>query len=80
MLTFVKLGGSLITDKRAESSFRAETAARIASEIQSALTQDNSLRLLIGHGSGSFGHVAAKRYGTMQGVLSFVDWMCFVYV
>ena len=60
MLTFVKLGGSLITDKRVENSFRAEAAARVAAEIQSALAQNPDLRLLIGHGSGSFGHVAAQ--------------------
>jgi isopentenyl phosphate kinase len=59
MLTFVKLGGSLITDKRLENSFRAETAARIASEIQAALAE-MMLQLVIGHGSGSFGHVAAS--------------------
>jgi isopentenyl phosphate kinase len=80
MLTFLKLGGSLITDKRLENSFRAETAARIASEIQAALKQDNTLQLLIGHGSGSFGHVAAKRYGTMQGVRTDEEWRGFAHV
>lgn len=80
MLTFVKLGGSLITDKRVENSFRSETAARIASEIQEALAQDSSLRLLIGHGSGSFGHVAAKQYGTMEGVRTDSQWRGFAHV
>jgi isopentenyl phosphate kinase len=68
MLTFVKLGGSLITDKRQENTFRPDVAARIAQEIHTALTARPALRLLVGHGSGSFGHVAANRYGTMQGV------------
>ena len=80
MLTFVKLGGSLITDKRVENSFRADTAARIAAEIQSALAQDSTLRLLIGHGSGSFGHVAAKQYGTMDGVHTDDQWRGFAHV
>src|SRR5262245_26925510 len=80
MLTFVKLGGSLITDKLVESSFREEVAARIASEIHDALAADSSLRLLVGHGSGSFGHFAAKRYKTMEGVYSPEEWRGFAEV
>ncbi len=80
MLAFVKLGGSLITDKRVENSFRSEAAARVAAEIQSALTKNPDLRLLLGHGSGSFGHVAAKRYGTMQGVHTAEEWRGFAHV
>ena len=80
MLVFVKLGGSLITDKRVENSFRADAAARVAAEIQSALTRNPDLRLLIGHGSGSFGHVAAKRYGTMAGVHTPEQWRGFAHV
>ena len=74
MLTFIKLGGSLITDKRAENSFRADVAARIAAEIHAALDAEPDLRLLIGHGSGSFGHVAASRYNTINGVATAEQW------
>ena len=80
MLTFVKLGGSLITDKRIENSFRPEAAARVAAELQSALAKSPDLRLLVGHGSGSFGHVAAKRYGTMAGVHTSEEWRGFAHV
>ena len=63
MLVFLKLGGSLITDKRVENSFRESVAARVAAEVNSALQQDETLQLLIGHGSGSFGHafIEARR-------------------
>ncbi|MDX2136988.1 MAG: isopentenyl phosphate kinase [Chloroflexota bacterium] len=74
MLTFVKLGGSLITDKQQENTFRQDVAARIAQEIHIGLTKRQDLRLLVGHGSGSFGHVAAKRFGTMQGVHTPEGW------
>lgn len=74
MLTFIKLGGSLITDKRKENTFRPDVAARAASEIRAALDQDANLRILIGHGSGSFGHVAAKRHDTIQGVNTREQW------
>ena len=80
MLTFVKFGGSLITDKRVENSFRADAASRVAAEVHSALSQNADLRLLRGHGSGSFGHVAAKKYGTMQGVHTPDQWRGFVHV
>src|SRR5664279_3988228 len=80
MLTFVKLGGSLITDKRVEASFRADAAARVAAEVQSALTKAPYLRLLIGHGSGSFGHFVGKRYGTAAGVHTPEEWRGFAHV
>lgn len=80
MLTFVKLGGSLITDKQVEASFRREAAERVAQEIAAALWQAQDLRLLLGHGSGSFGHFAAKRYRTMEGVHSPEEWRGFAHV
>ncbi|MDX2160594.1 MAG: isopentenyl phosphate kinase [bacterium] len=80
MITFIKLGGSLITDKRVENSFRREAAARIAGETADALRQRPALRLLLGHGSGSFGHMAAKRYGTIQGVVTAEQWRGFAEV
>lgn len=60
---FLKLGGSLITDKREESSARLDVIARLAGEIRAALAEDAKLRLVVGHGSGSFGHFAAQQFG-----------------
>ncbi len=80
MLTFIKLGGSLITDKTRESSFRADVVERLAQEINNSLSQNPDLSLLIGHGSGSFGHFAAERYGTINGVNSQEQWNGFAEV
>lgn len=80
MLTFVKLGGSLITDKRVEGSFREAEVSRIAREIQSALKASDAIRLVVGHGSGSFGHFAASRYRTIEGVRSPEEWRGFAHV
>jgi isopentenyl phosphate kinase len=80
VLTFVKFGGSLITDKRVEGSFRETVMARLASEIKSALSRDADLQLLIGHGSGSFGHFAAKRHDTINGVYTSEAWLSFAQV
>jgi isopentenyl phosphate kinase len=69
----VKLGGSLITDKRAPETPRLDVIARLAGEIAQALAQCPELSLVLGHVSGSFGHVVAERYGVHQGALD--DWM-----
>jgi len=58
-LIFLKLGGSLLTDKNRESSARLDTIRRCAREVRQALRARPELRLLLAHGSGSFGHVAA---------------------
>jgi isopentenyl phosphate kinase len=62
-LVFVKFGGSLITDKRQRYYVRADLVRRLGSEIQRARAARPGLRLLLGHGSGSFGHVAARESG-----------------
>ena len=67
-LTFLKLGGSLITNKDQSETALVDQIHDLLSQI-SAWRQDNpSQRLLLGHGSGSFGHHAAAQYGTRQGV------------
>ena len=59
-LVFLKLGGSLITDKTKPYSPRFDGLERLGQEIHNVLSRRPSLRLVIGHGSGSFGHQAAK--------------------
>ena len=66
MLYFLKLGGSLITDKNHPYTANKETLSRLVEEISKAVYTDSSLRLVIGHGSGSFGHAAAKKNNPAQ--------------
>jgi len=73
-VVFVKLGGSLITDKTRAYTARHEVIARLAGEARQALDATHDLSLLIGHGAGSFGHWAARPYGTRQGVRTPVQW------
>ncbi|HEX7395166.1 MAG TPA: isopentenyl phosphate kinase [Anaerolineaceae bacterium] len=80
MLYFLKLGGSLITDKTVEQTAQKETLGRLAVEIADALKIRTDLQLVIGHGSGSFGHTVASKYGTRQGVNSAEKWWGFVEV
>ena len=68
-LFLLKLGGSLITEKTGEEAPRREVIGRLAGEIAQAL-KDESCRVVVAHGSGSFGHVAARRHGIGGGPLS----------
>ncbi|MCP4417415.1 MAG: isopentenyl phosphate kinase family protein [Chloroflexi bacterium] len=77
---FLKLGGSLITDKTKTESIRADVLARLAAEIAQARRENPTFRLLLGHGSGSFGHVVAAKYGTRQGVADAASWHGFAEV
>ncbi len=69
-LVFLKLGGSLITDKRGDAVVRHAALANAADEIRAALAGEPQLRLVVGHGSGSFGHVAARKWAMLDGPLN----------
>lgn len=79
-LTFLKLGGSLITDKKSPSTALPDCIGRIAGEIAAAREQVPGLQLLLGHGSGSFGHTPAKKYNTRSGVTTREEWAGFAKV
>ncbi len=76
-LCFLKLGGSLITDKGREQTVLPEVLARLADEIAATLATRPDLQLVVGHGSGSFGHAEAKKHGTRQGVRTPEQWRAF---
>lgn len=79
-LIFLKLGGSLITDKHQPRTPRQDVLDRLADEIGAVWREQNGLRLVLGHGSGSFGHVPARKYGTRQTVQSREEWIGFAEV
>lgn len=79
-LVFVKLGGSIITDKSRPETARPEVIERLAAEVARALAARPDLRLVLGHGSGSFGHVSARQFGTREGVRTPADWRGFATV
>lgn len=67
MLTFIKLGGSLITDKEKPLTPRPDLIAQSSREIAQAIRENPDMKILIGHGSGSFGHVIASQFQTQAG-------------
>jgi isopentenyl phosphate kinase len=66
-LVFLKLGGSLITDKTRPYTARVDKLADLVQQIAAVRASTPDLRLVLGHGSGSFGHTAAKEYKTREG-------------
>lgn len=80
MITLLKLGGSLITDKRHSRTYLPDVMQRLAQEIRQALDVQPGLQLIIGHGSGSFGHDEARKHGTMAGVQTPKQWQGFAQV
>lgn len=69
LLTFVKLGGSLLTDKRRPESLRRDLLQRLAREVSEAAARLPGA-LVVGHGSGSFGHVSARDFRIHEGISS----------
>ncbi len=76
-LIFVKLGGSLITDKSKPYTTRDDVIKRLCKEIHEAR---EGKPLLIGHGGGSFPHISASKYETHKGVINEKSWEGFVKV
>ena len=57
----LKIGGSVLTDKRRECTFNMQNIRRIAGEVARA-----SVPTVIVHGAGSFGHPQAKKHHIQQ--------------
>lgn len=68
-VTLVKLGGSLLTEKARPETARPAVIARLAAEIAAAVPRLND-PVIVAHGSGSFGHVAARQHGIAGGLRS----------
>jgi isopentenyl phosphate kinase len=77
---FLKLGGSLITNKDQAHTALFDEIDALGNQIKRFRQDQPDVHLLIGHGSGSFGHVAAKKYGTRKGVRSNAEWVGFLEV
>jgi len=66
-MVLIKLGGSLITDKETPRTAREAVLERVAAELAGAVSEGPQtggapFQVILGHGSGSFGHAAAREY------------------
>jgi isopentenyl phosphate kinase len=79
MFSFVKFGGSVITDKTRPDTPNLPTIRRLAADLRTAQRANPDLRIILGHGGGSFGHAAAERYGVHHGISGAQGWMGFAH-
>ena len=63
-MIILKLGGSVITNKAKQCSFRQKVMDNLSKEIKKA-----NKELILIHGAGSFGHILAKQYKLNEGYL-----------
>ncbi len=79
-LIFLKLGGSLITDKAKAETALPDLIFTLLSDLKQFVLENPDQKVLLGHGSGSFGHHAAAKYRTRDGVSNQEEWHGFVEV
>lgn len=77
MYTFIKWGGSVITDKTGREAADLPLIQRLAAELADARAARPDLRIILGHGSGSFGHHYAAKYGVHRGLAADASWLGF---
>ncbi|MBN2603316.1 MAG: isopentenyl phosphate kinase family protein [Candidatus Thermoplasmatota archaeon] len=61
-MIILKIGGSVITNKSQENTFKKQTMDRLSKEIKRS-----GKKIILVHGAGSFGHITAKKYGLQNG-------------
>ncbi len=66
----IKLGGSIITNKEIPMQLRVDVLNRLVKEIVRARAAFPNKLFVVGHGSGSFAHVPATQYKTMNGFVN----------
>ena len=73
-LIYLKLGGSLITDKHQQCTPRLAIIRRLAVEMSQFYNSSSSTAILIGHGAGSYGHIQVLHHNLLQSADSPVAW------
>lgn len=69
-VTLIKLGGSIITNKEIPMQVRDDVLKRLVAEIARARAEQPDMLFIVGHGQGSFGHVPATQYQTINGFVN----------
>lgn len=79
-MIFLKFGGSLITEKGQPETPRSEVIHWLSEDLAAAKREQPNLRVLLGHGSGSYGHVLAAKFNTHLGASTQAEWFGFAAV
>lgn len=65
-VVLIKLGGSIITDKSVPCKARSDVIRRLAKELKKI----KDFSIVLAHGSGSFAHTSASKFGGKKGYKS----------
>jgi isopentenyl phosphate kinase len=76
-IVFIKWGGSLITDKSKPFTPNLEVIDSLSQQLKIIIDENPELKIILGHGSGSFGHSVAKKFNTRSGVKTKEEWLGF---
>jgi isopentenyl phosphate kinase len=68
-LLLIKLGGSVITDKKKPFTERRGVIGRLGREIMDSFKKFKG-NIIIVHGQGSFAHIPASKYKTQKGIIN----------
>lgn len=68
-LTVIKLGGSLLTDKKKPYTYREKVLQSVAKEIRECLDEGLIQTLILLHGVGSYGHPPVLEHNLHKGFL-----------
>ncbi len=74
---YIKFGGSLITDKNQPLTPKTDVIRSLIKQIRTIKSQNPAIKIILGHGSGSFGHSVGKTYQTRSGVKTEEEWLGF---
>jgi isopentenyl phosphate kinase len=66
-MIIIKLGGSVITDKKTRYKFRPHVTDRLVKEFRPIVKKE---QVVLVHGAGSFGHILAEKYKLDEGFKS----------
>lgn len=66
MVTVLKVGGSVLTDKSEPETLDSESLAAVASAVGEAVETGGATDLVVVHGGGSFGHHHAAAHGLSE--------------
>lgn len=67
-IVFIKIGGSLITDKTQPYSANLAMIQKIAFSLKKIISENPHLQFVIGNGAGSFGHFPAVKHNMKKGI------------
>lgn len=69
-LVFIKIGGSLITDKHTPFTAKPEVIAQFAQDFAQVIEENPNRQFVLGNGVGSFGHYPVMHYKLQEGMSS----------